>query len=192
MKIGLDFDGVIADCGRLKSEVALELYNAHIPPENFKKELVVGGGLLTLEQYRELQDKIYATREHGLKMMPVPEVFSYLPSLVKRHEVSVVTSRGEAETLIAQEWLNSQNPDVEVEFISVGYGNSKALVVEGFDIFVDDDLDKLEPLVGLVPHLFLFSWGYNKHVSEDGIAQRVDSWALLNRRIVEMSEKEIR
>ncbi len=183
MKIGLDFDGVIADCSRLKSEAALKLYGVHIPPEGFKKELIVARGLLTLERYRELQKLIYGSREYGLQMMPVLEVFTYLNAITTQHDVCIVTSRREAEVLIAREWLNMQNPDIEIKFISVGYGNSKAEALQGYDIYVDDDLDKLLPLVEVVPHRFLFSWGYNRHIVEGNVAQRVDSWAELNRRI---------
>lgn len=45
----------------------------------------------------------------------------------------------------------------------------------GLDLYVDDDFDKLEPLVGVVPHLFLFSWGYNAHEEVGTIAKRVAS-----------------
>jgi len=70
MRIGLDFDGVISDCGKLKSEGAMKLYRVNISPERFKKELVVDAGVLTLEQYRNLQKQIYGTREIGLTMSP--------------------------------------------------------------------------------------------------------------------------
>ncbi|MEK7660150.1 MAG: hypothetical protein AAB343_03020 [Patescibacteria group bacterium] len=49
MKIGIDFDGVVADCGRLKTLGAKELYGVDIAPEKFKKEIVVGEGILTSE-----------------------------------------------------------------------------------------------------------------------------------------------
>ena len=41
MKIGLDFDGVISDCGKLKSDSAKKLYGVDIPSAKFKKEIVV-------------------------------------------------------------------------------------------------------------------------------------------------------
>lgn len=189
MKIGLDFDGVIADCGRLKSAAALKFCGAVIPPEDFKKELVIERGLLTLDQYRELQRLIYGTREWGLTMEPVPDVFTYLETLANRHDVSVVTSRGEQETEIAREWLEMQGKARLISFISVGYGNAKSKALRGYDVFVDDDLDKIEPLIDIVPHRFLFSWGYNRHLSEGDVAQRVESWRELYQRIQEL-EKE--
>ena len=58
----------------------------------------------------------------------------------------------------------------------MGYGKSKDPAVKDFDMFVDDDLDKLEQLMDIVPHRYLFSWGYNEHVDETDIAKRVSSW----------------
>ena len=71
MRIGLDFDGVISDCGQLKSHGAKILYGVEIPPEKFKKELIVGARILTAEQYKHLERQIYDTREIGLTMLPV-------------------------------------------------------------------------------------------------------------------------
>ena len=62
MEIGIDFDGVVTDCGELKSFVAKRLYGKDIPPDNFKKEFVVGKEMLTHKQYRELQSIIYGTK----------------------------------------------------------------------------------------------------------------------------------
>jgi len=174
MKIGLDFDGVISDCGQLKSDAARQLYGVDIPPEKFKKEIVVGGNHLTMEQYRELQTAIYSTREFGFRMKPVDGVLRYLPRLLSRgHFVQVITSREGAELEIAKDWTRLQNLDLEI--IGVGFGNSKADAASGLDVFVDDDLDKLEPLSGVVPHRFLFSWGYNAHVQHDDAIRRARS-----------------
>ena len=175
MRIGLDFDGVICDSGKLKSEGAKALYGIDIPPAKFKKEIVVGGKYLTLEQYRELQEVIYGTRTAGLLMEPVVGVLSFLPRLVDDgHRVLVITSRAEVSLEIAKEWSTQQK--LRLDFVGVGYGNSKADAANGLDLFVDDDLDKLKPLIGVVPHRFLFSWGYNAHVDPGTVAKRIVSW----------------
>ena len=180
MKIGLDFDGVISDCGRLKSDSAKKLYGVDIPPARFKKEIVVGEGHLTMEQYRHLQQIIYGTREVGLLMEPVDDVPRFLPRLIADgHVVLVVTSRSEVKLEIAKEWSLRQG--LQLDFIGVGYGNSKANAANGLDLFVDDDLDKLEPLIGIVPHRYLFSWGYNVHVDAGEVAKRIASWKELYR-----------
>lgn len=175
MKIGLDFDGVIADCGKLKSDAAKKLHGLDIPPEKFKKEIVIGEGHLTAEQYRDLQKIIYGTREVGFLMEPVAGMLESIPQLLALgHTLLIVTSRGEVELEIAKEWSISQG--LTLHFIGVGYGVSKADACAGLDVYIDDDLDKLQPLVGIVPHCFLFSWGYNNHIDEGTVAKRISSW----------------
>lgn len=176
MKIGLDFDGVVTDCGQLKSDGAKRLYGVDIPSERFKTELVVGEGILTLEQYRELQAQIYGTRELGLLMKPVNGMLEFVSKLQKDgYDLSIVTSRGEKESEIAKEWMLDYG--LSLPLIAVGGGSSKADACNGLEVYVDDDLDKLEPLVGVVPHRFLFSWGYNEHIHvPESVASRVNSW----------------
>ena len=125
MRIGLDFDGVISDCGQLKSDGAKLLYGIEIPPEKFKKELVVDKGILTLEQYRHLQKQIYGTREIGLTMLPVNGVLELVPKLQQEgYDLMIVTSRGEPESEIAREWMELKG--LELHLVGVGGG-----VVEG-------------------------------------------------------------
>jgi uncharacterized HAD superfamily protein len=148
-----------------------------IPSALFKRDYVVGSGKLTLEQYRELQRTVYGTREIGLLMEPIEGVLDYLPRLIADgHSILVITSRGETELEIANEWAASHG--LVFDSVSVGYTErqTKAEAAAGLDVFVDDDLDKLVPLHSIVPHLFLFNWGYNQHIDEGNIAQRVSSW----------------
>jgi len=175
MRIGLDFDGVISDCGQLKSMAAKRLYGLDIPPEKFKIELVIGEGHLTKEQYRELQRLIYGTREYGFLMEPVAHMLESVARLLSlEHTLIVITSRGQIELEVAKDWSISRG--LSLDFVGVGPGVSKAEACVGLDAYIDDDLDKLEPLVGIVPHLFLFSWGYNSHVDVRKVAKRVGSW----------------
>ena len=175
MKIGLDFDGVISDCGKLKSEGAKRLYGIEVPPSDFKKEIVVGGGYLTAEQYRELQRIIYETTEYGLLMEPVEGALFHIPQLLSEgHTILVVTSRYGESLELAKEW--SVNHGLRLDFIGISYGGNKAVAATGLDFFVDDDFDKLEPLVDVVPYRFLFSWEYNAHVDTGLVAKRVLSW----------------
>ncbi len=187
MRIGLDFDGVISDCGALKCAAAKSLYGVDIPAARFKKELVVGEGLLTMAQYRDLQRIIYGTWDVGLTLRPVDGVLEAIPRLRDRgHAVRVITSREGVQLEIARAWAEKHG--LSLDFTGVGYGASKASAAEGLDLYVDDDLDKLEPLVGVVPRRFLFSWGYNSHVDAAGIAERVGSWEELLRRVNENEE----
>ena len=189
MRIGLDFDGVISDCGRLKSQGAKMLYGFEIPPEKFKKELVVDTGILTLEQYRHLQKQIYSNREIGLTMLPVDGIFEFLPKLQQEgYDLSIITSRGEIESEIAREWMKQKN--IELKLVGVGGGVSKTDACRGLDVYIDDDLDKLEPLMGIVPNRLLFSWGYNQHIEvPPTIAQRIQSWEHFYQEVSKLNEK---
>lgn len=182
MKIGLDFDGVISNCGKLKQEAAKKLYGVDISIAQFFKKNVIEKGLLTAKQYRELQKNIYGTRELGFLMEPVDGTLFWLPKLIEDgHTVLVITSRGKIETEIAKEWSLSQG--LSLEFVSVGYNNSKEKAVAGLDVYADDGFDKIEELIGIVPNLFLFSWSYNRHINEGNVAERVYLWEELYRKI---------
>lgn len=191
MRIGLDFDGVISDCGTLKSETAKRLFGVDVPSARFKKELVIGDGILTLQQYRHLQEVIYGTREYGLLARAVAGALEAIPLLrMDGHDLRVITSRDGKQLGVAKEWTRQNGLDID--FTGVGYGASKAGAAAGLDLYVDDDLDKLEPLVGIVPHRFLFSWGYNEHIETGGIARRVASWQELLREVKSAKIKEKR
>ena len=183
MKIGLDFDGVISNCAKLKSHCAKMLHGVDIPAGLFKRDLVIGNGWLTAEQFQEVGKAVYYSREFGSLLEPVDGTLSYLPKLIQdRHTVLVITSRKGIELEIAEEWLCRQG--LALEFISVGgYHNSKAGAAMGFDVYVDDDLHKLQLLVGVVPNLFLFSWEHNRRFNESGVAVRVLSWEELYKKI---------
>lgn len=172
MKIGLDFDGVISDCLEIKSRFAKKMYGVDIAPHDFKKEIVFERKLLTPEQYRSLQKKIYEDREIGLTINEVPGMIEGIQTLIKNHEVVIITSRGESSVKIAKEWLGRRK--IDLPFISVEYGTDKILAKD-CDVFIDDDLEKLLPLVGFVPNLYLFSWPYNQNDSNPAV-NLVNNW----------------
>jgi hypothetical protein len=175
MKIGLDFDGVISNNGKFKSDVAKKLYDLDILPDKFKKDFVIGEGYFNYIQYQYFQKIIYGTREFGFLMEPVEGSLNFIPQLLDLgHSVSVVTSRTGMGLKIAEEWSILQG--LCLDFTGVGYGLSKAMFCRGLDVFIDDDIDKLLQLKDVVPNRYLFSWGYNNHVDTEGVARRVHSW----------------
>lgn len=181
MNIGLGFNGVITDCSNLKSFAAMNLYGVIIPPKDFKKEIVIASGILTEKQYCEIQRFIYETKEWGLSMEMVDgEIPVYLNHFDREgHKLVVVTSRDGTALDVAKEWSRRQGIDHYFEFVETG-DQSKVEALRGFDLYVDDDLDKLEPLVGIVPQLLLFSRGCNNHGLNEGFAKRVSSWEELH------------
>lgn len=185
MKIGLDFDGVLSDCGKLKCEAAKRLYGLDIPPEQMKKELLIESGQMTYEQYRWMQSLVYGTREVGLTMDPVPGMLDFLPKLLRSNDIKIITSRGEPQAAIAKEWCQKLNLDIE--FVPVGYGISKKAAAEGLDVYIDDDLEKVVPMIGQVPNLFLFSWGYNEHTNHEKVT-RIKNWEEFFNKVTSLHE----
>lgn len=179
MKIGLDFDGVIINTPKKKAEVVQSLYGITIPFQLMKKERVVLMGL-ALEQYRKAQQVVYGT-EVGLSAESMEGALLYLSRLQKHgHTNVIITARTGADLEIAKEWARIHS--LHLRFFGVGYGVSKAqLAIEiGLDVYVDDDPQRLLELVGLVPHLFLFSWRYNEGFKEGEAIRRVVSWKELH------------
>lgn len=187
LNLGFDFDGLFIDCGKMKVDALKSIYGLDLSPARCNKKILLGEGHLTRDQYRELRKIIYSgIRQSDFPMEEVEGVLEYIPRLVSDgHKILVITSRSGAKLEVAKEWCARKG--LKLDFIGVGYGKSKAEAAKGLDFFVDDDLDKLEPLVGVVPHRFLFSWGYNEHLETGNLANRVSSWEELYNKIKEIA-----
>lgn len=183
MRVGIDFDGVISNLCDLKARGARKLFGITIPEEIMHKHIILRKGLLTEKQYDELQHFIAKT-EFGHTMRPVIGMQPSIKKLLREgYDIHVVTSRDGRALEIAREWLVKK--ELPINIIGVPRGESKVAVAKKhkIDIFVDDDLYKLEPLCGTVSHRLLFSWPYNDHVQESSFIKRVRTWQELYREI---------
>ncbi|MCX6703255.1 MAG: hypothetical protein NTV02_01010 [Candidatus Zambryskibacteria bacterium] len=175
MKIGLDFDGVIADSLAAKVTAAREMFAVSIPPDLCERKLIMQHQLLTEEQYDEVNRRVFSGR--GVAIEEIHQACLYIQILqAHRYNIRVVTSRSNSDRTLAcaLEWLRVKNQTLKVS--GVGYKKSKVDACRGLDVFVDDDLEKLVPLVGTVNHLLLFSSPTNRdHEMPSGI-HRVDNW----------------
>lgn len=189
MKIGLDFDGVISDSNKMKSASAKRIYGIDVPPEQFKREYVVGRGLLTNDEYTEFLDKVYEN-DHSDILEPIGDALIYIPKLlVDRHFLKVITSRGQNATDIAKKCLSKFGLNIVLN--GIGGGKNKKDACSGLDVYIDDDFDKLEPLVDFVPNLYLFSWPYNAQIDlSNGKIKRANSWQHFYEEIQRLSPKE--
>jgi len=180
LNLGFDFDGVLANSHPLKAVVAKEKFGVDIPPELFRRERVIAQGLLTREQYFDVGIEAMGGKH---EIPPVEKAIPYMKSLMEIHSVRIVTSRTGGMLDVASSWLYGHGiTDVNIQ--GTGYGLSKTSACEGLDLYVDDDLEKLLPLIGIVPHLLFFSWPWNMH-EKDSQVIRVVSW----REILEYIER---
>ncbi|MFH0845831.1 MAG: hypothetical protein V1851_00285 [Patescibacteria group bacterium] len=182
-KIGLDFDGVITNCAKLKIKNLRKIFGHIVSSQELRKEILLRD-YLSLEEYKSFQQKIYETREFGLNLELVEDAIKYIQKLISNNNhIVIITSRDKGLS-IAKEWFSSLN--LNIDFISSGVGKSKADTARGLDVYIDDDYHKLKPLIGVVPNLFLFSWGYNLHINEGQNIIRVSSWKEFYTRITQL------
>jgi len=203
LELRLDFDGVFADSGTVKSLVARELFEVNIDPKNFKKETVVGkvmkpdGNLFTLDNYRAVQHFVNYDIGYGMRITPIGSVESHLPLILDQgHNIRVVTSRDGLAAHIASLWTKEMGANVP--FDSVGYGNPKDKYCIEADLYADDDHPKLESVdLGLktnglaVPKLILVGHDYNQDV-DSRIATRIEHdvfWGWLYDHVREVSRQ---
>ena len=164
LRIGLDFDGVIADSMKIKARVANELFGQKIYWGDFKREIVVGHWL-TEEEYNTVNELTYRSWQYGKLIEPVAGAkFSIAWFKNLGYDLLIVTSRSGKIFDVAEQWLEREKLNL-IPIIGIGYKKNKAPILSAWsaDIYIDDDLDKLLPLVGLIENLFLFSWPYNQH-----------------------------
>ncbi len=134
--IGLDFDGVIADCAEIKQRAISEIYGIEIPIKDIRKHLMGNYGV-TPEMYKHIKDIIYGT-EYGLNMKEIPGSKDGIKVLKEKHDLKIVTSREGYAFELMLRWLENHNYP-KIDAISTGYGNRKEVKL---DILIDDDLDK--------------------------------------------------
>lgn len=187
MKIGLDFDGVIANYPQLKALAAKELFGLDLPASWMKKEILLEKGLLDPEQYRAAQEEACTSRRLTLLMEAMPGAITGIMDMqAAGHTLTVITSRHGQGLALAREWLTSHG--LTLPCVGVGYGVSKAEAAREQRAFIDDSPDKLAQLVGTVPHLYLYSWEYHAGRQLPASIRQVDSWARFQEEVSRLHE----
>jgi len=159
MKIGFDFDGVIINSAKLKSRVCEELYHKSIPLELCDSSLL--NGLLSAEEYYQVQEESYGNPKYKKFMEEVPDSVKIIKKLLHDgHDIKIVTSRINTKLKLAKEWLI--NNGLNIDIIGVGEKTSKESKCKSFDIFLEDKPERLLELRDIVPHVYLFEWPYNQ------------------------------
>lgn len=200
--VAVDFDGVVADSEYAKITFARkELGIEDLSPPIKRKSVVEQKKIMTLEQYRFLQQKVGGKWEYGRLMVPVPGVLLVIPKLCYQGcPLSIVTSRTDEDgyklLFVAIRWLKMwelfwcfQN------ILGAGYKQSKAPVIEQIQpkplVYLDDDFDKLLPLIGVVEHLFLLSREHNLDDELPSGIERVESWEGFYNKVCKINSESV-
>ncbi len=186
MRLGLDFDGVIANDEEVKTLGIRELCGIDVDPADLRSSVMLEKGILTREQYYdEFHPLIYNT-DFLFRTKPVKGAVECIGQLLAEgHDVRVITARRDVALETARLW--SETHGLHLPFTGVGWKESKASAATGLDFFVDDSAEVLEHLVGIVPNLCMFLWANNRNDSVSSSVTRVDSWNALYRVIQDIA-----
>lgn len=155
LRIGLDFDGVIADYLLLKSLVAKKILGKSIRPEMMESRFIDNTHPLTKAEYSAVQQEALFG-SHADLLKPLANAIEGLNTLLENgHQLEIITSRTDAGLESARTWLKTFG--ITLPMTGVGYGNSKRPYVKNLDIYIDDDPDVLKKIGDVPTELFLFS-----------------------------------
>jgi phosphoglycolate phosphatase-like HAD superfamily hydrolase len=158
--LALDYDGVIADTNRVKSDWIAENLGQDVPPWLCNRTECVP--IIGLENYNRMSPIVYG-REASLRARPMPGVLEAVRTLRQAYHLIIVTARTEEQIQWTREWLAQQGIENEFEGIhSSSGGVAKAEIVHRLGAFalVEDDIRHLKKLpevpfarIHLAPHV---------------------------------------
>jgi len=155
VKIGVDFDGVVANTGELQKYVARELFGKNISP-SCHCSTSVREGYLSHEEAREVFDETYQNLKYLPNLKEQPNAKKTLMNLVNLgFPLEIITSREEKEFDFAQKWLEQNGIYVPIK--STSNEKYKTRACKGLDIYVEDIPDQINSLKKVVPRIVLFN-----------------------------------
>jgi uncharacterized HAD superfamily protein len=177
LKIGFDFDGVIANTPKLKMRYAVKEFGIYIHASNCTKKGFLENGL-TEEKYARLQGMVYSSYD----MEPVFNSLKYLKKLIdsNNYDISIISYRKKEGEKFVKHFLDKYS--LNLQFICTD-NQPKGRFCSNLDVFVDDRAEHLNNLSRKARHLFLFDTPYNKQEETNEIIKRVYGWDNLYREI---------
>ena len=136
---------------------------------------------ITCKKYRKVKTNAFWNKTTAIEIIPVPGAIACINKLHDDgHSIFVISSRSRRSARIADAWCRHKQLPLAEDVIGVGMDRmdkSEAARKYGLDVFVDNDLEKLRLLDGVVRHKFLFTWHNNKNDDVGDVAERVIGWS---------------
>jgi len=178
VRVGLDFDGVIADTIPSMIVYARERLGLELLPQ----ECVAPGGPIRLgtEAYRELV-RVTHTTPFALTFSPTEGTRKWLPRLAADHDLVIVTARESEALANAELWLKAFGLASCIAEVHSSFGPTKsALAIDlRLDCFVDDLATTFESWPAQVSSL-LWDASYNRLGHLPDRVERIDGWSGLS------------
>lgn len=174
MRLGIDFDGTVADTTEAKVRYALQHFGERVT--GLETTGPHGAKRLGQERYVEMVEAVHQT-EWTLSIVPMPGAIEALHALAERHDLFIVTARNDDEIGWAREWLRPHG----VRFRDVVHTNrapkDAACESLGIDVMLDDSPYVLRQLESLDTHLALMDAEYNRASEYPARTRRVIDWS---------------
>jgi hypothetical protein len=145
MKIGIDYDGTIADTGTMKSAWIRENLGKEVESWNTDRTTCVP--VIGMEAYAKMGDAVYE-RELTLKAPLIDGAAEALARIAQIGEVYLITARGERRISFAREKLECKGLARYFSGFASSHGRTKEQVCSelGLDVIIDDDARHLEKI----------------------------------------------
>ena len=139
MRIGIDFDGTIADTNRAKALWIQRHLGIKIP--HYLCDRTSAVPLIGETTYRSMSNDMYS--EHGtLSLLPIPGFRQALCRITKHHEVIIVTARQGERLSYAQAWFTLHHFPRSLEVCGVPTRQIGKIAVcksAAIQMLIDDD-----------------------------------------------------
>lgn len=183
LRIGLDFDGTIADITWAKLRYAREAFGVDLPAEATWG--AQGRDLLGDARYMELVVEAHGG-ELSLAMPPMPGAVEAIQRLGQEHELYIVTARLDDEAELAKAWLADHQLEVD-GFVHTARASKAGPSVElGLDVLLDDSPLVLGEL-GDDTLPALIDTPYNRHVPRAPRIRVVQHWPEFEALVAELA-----
>ena len=180
LKIGLDFDGVIANTQRTKLEIAAQQFGKYVDMRDCNRSGFIKAGF-TEKQYEKFQKIVYGTYD----IRPVQGCLTHLRKLIEQeHEISITSYRLHKGYEIIENFLINNRLDIPMDNVICTNNLPKSKFISSLDVFVDDRTEHLNDLRNNATKLILFDRPYNREEKEtDGIERVCGGWKKVYREI---------
>lgn len=172
MRIGLDFDGTIADTTGAKIRYAREVFGLEL--NALETWRAVGEPRLGAERFREMV--VAAHHEHTEFTEPMPGVLEVIERLAVDHQLFIVTARTDAEVEWARRWVTARALPVQAVEHTNRASKLEASRRLGLDVLLDDSppvlLDIAEAGIGAA----LIETEYNRALPRHLAIELVQHW----------------
>ncbi len=174
MRIGLDFDGTIADASGAKMRYASERYGVALTRAQTMRPGAVP--LIGRERYDTMIANVFGT-SITMEMEPMPGAVEALRRLARAHDLFVVTARLDHEVPLATRWLDRHAIPIR-ELRNTGRGRkAEPCVALRLDVMLEDSPAELVALPAGGPAPALLETPYNADEARADHWHRVPDWA---------------